>query len=401
MKAKIPDSPGVYFFLNKKREITYIGKATSLRNRVKSYFSGNILDRRSPLIGKMVKETKDVKFQKTDSVLEALILEADLIKKHLPPYNTAEKDQKSWNFVVITKEEFSRILVMRERELFSPDLPPLHKGSKYKFGPFTNGEELKVALKIIRKIFPFRDKCKLNQERGCFNHQIGLCPGVCIGAISKKEYAGIIRNIKLIFEGKKLALIKSLEHEMRLHAKLRNFEIANEIKHKIFTLQHIQDIALLKTQSRVVNRKAQVFKMEAYDVAHISGTSMVGVMVVIKDGEPQKSDYRKFKIKIQKNDDLAALREVLERRLRHIEWPFPDLIVVDGGAAQINTAKAALEKNGLNIPVVAVVKDEKHKACEILGNYPLEIKNLILFANSEAHRFAIAYHRKIRSFIVR
>src|SRR3989344_8220413 len=179
--GKLPDSPGVYYFLNKSGKILYIGKATSLKNRVRSYFASDILEKRSPLIAKMVKEARRVKFQKTNSVLEALILEANLVKKHLPPYNTAEKDQKSWNYIVITKEEFPRVLVMREREIASPPSPlPLKRvrGKEtrtiitYKYGPFTNGGELKEALKIIRKIFPFRDKCKLNQERACFNYQI-------------------------------------------------------------------------------------------------------------------------------------------------------------------------------------------------------------------------------------
>jgi excinuclease ABC subunit C len=132
-------------------------------------------------------------------------------------------------------------------------------------------------------------------------------------------------------------------------------------------------------------------------VAHISGTSVVGVMTVAENGELKKSDYRKFKIKIQKNDDVAALGEVLERRLKHQEWPYPDLIVVDGGTPQLNTARVKLQKSGVDIPVVAVVKDQNHKAREILGNYSHDLKNSILLANSEAHRFAIKYHRALRS----
>ncbi|MEK9185282.1 MAG: GIY-YIG nuclease family protein, partial [Patescibacteria group bacterium] len=405
-----PDSPGVYFFLDKKGKILYIGKATSLKNRVRSYFTSDILEKRGPLIAQMVKKTKEVKFQKTDSVLEALIIEANLIKKHNPPYNSAEKDQKSWNYVVFTQEEFPRVLTIRERELAS--LPPLIKGRSrqspsgvlQKFGPFTNSGELKEVLKIIRKIFPFRDKCNPSPSqgegkgvgsRGCFNYQIGLCPGVCLGAISKNDYFHILKNIRMIFEGKKPKLIKSLKKEMAVFAKNREFEKANQIKKKTFTLQHIQDIALLKNPKfKARNPK---FRVEAYDVSHISGTNVVGVTVVIENGELKKNDYRKFKIKIQKNDDVGALREVLERRLKHHEWPYPDLIVVDGGEAQINVAKAELEKKGLNIRVIAVVKNEKHKPQKIIGTYSVDTKKDILLANSEAHRFAIRYHRHLRS----
>lgn len=400
--AKFPDNPGVYFFLNRKKETMYIGKATSLRSRVRSYFAKDIVEKRSNLIGKMVFEATDVKFEQTDSVLEALILEAELIKKHLPPYNSAGKDQKSWNFVVITKEKFPRVLVMREREL-------AQTGDKFieKFGPFTNGGQLRIALKIIRKIFPFRDKCNLGENRGCFNYQIGLCPGTCIGKVSEAEYKRTIKNISLFFKGKKKILITGLEKEMKSLAKTREFEKAEEIKRKIFALKHIEDIALIKKdRSEFQDSSFNIpdsFRIEAYDIAHISGTDMVGVFTVIEDQDIKKSDYRMFKIKGQKNaDDTKALREVLSRRFNHKEWNFPDLIVVDGGVAQLNATQTELDIANLKIPVVAVTKDDRHKPLKIqdLNNENKQIieekKREILLANSEAHRFAISFHRKVR-----
>lgn len=398
--AKLPDKPGVYRFMGPKKNVLYVGKATSLRSRVRSYFTPNIGEKRSPLIAKMMLETSDVVFEKTDSVLEALILESHLIKKLEPPFNSADKDQKSFNYVVITLEDFPRVLLIRERNLKSEDLK-----IKYLFGPFPHGNELKEALKIVRKIFPFRDRCSPGSEGvGCFNYQLGLCPGICIGAISKKEYAQTIGHLKTFFEGNKKKLIKDLEKEMKSLAKAREFEKASEIKRKVFALQHIQDIALIKRNKiQTLDSQFETFRIEAYDVAHISGTSMVGVMVVIANSEAQKSDYRMFKIRGQKDaDDTKALKEILERRLRHTEWPYPDLIVVDGGLAQLNAANQIIDAQKINIPIVAVTKDERHKPLKIkISNSKFQklaekYEKEIFLANSEAHRFAIKFHRKLR-----
>ena len=172
---------------------------------------------------------------------------------------------------------------------------------KYKFGPYPNGSAIKEGLKIIRKIFPFRDKCvpyeylpsnKVTKARPCFNKQIGLCPGVCSGEISRKEYGEIILNIKFFLEGKKKALIKKLEREMKEYGKKREFEKAGKIKKTLFALNHIQDVALIKkSENEIVERiyaKTTVWRMEAYDIAHISGTNMVGAMAVMEDGEFKK-----------------------------------------------------------------------------------------------------------------
>ncbi len=394
---KLPDSPGVYFF-KKGKEILYVGKATSLRNRTRSYFSSDLISTRGPLLVKMILEADFIDFQKTDSVLEALILEAALIKKYLPKYNTQEKDDKSWNYVVITKEEYPRVLLVRGKDLLH--LQPEDLGYKIKdsFGPFPHGGQLKVALKIIRKIFPYRDYCTPLQGKPCFNAQIGLCPGVCDGRISKSEYAQQIRHIKLFFEGKKSALIRVLEKEMKQFAKDQKFEKADEIKRKIFALGHIQDVALIsREKEQTTNEKT--FRIEAYDVAHISGTSTVGVMTVIEDGEVKKSDYRMFKIRTAKaGSDTGALQEVLERRLKHREWPTADLIIIDGGISQRNLAEKVFKGVNLNIPIVNVVKDDRHKPDHFLGDQSLieKYKREILLINNEAHRFAISYHKKVR-----
>jgi len=392
---KLPDAPGVYFFKNARGTILYIGKATSLRDRVRSYFSSDILTARGPLIAQMLELAVRVDHEKTDSVLEALLLEAELIKKNKPKYNTDLKDDKSWNYVVVTKEEFPRVLLVRERVLQPENYADF-------FGPFPNGGQLKEAMRIARKIFPFRDSCSPNAGKPCFNAQIGLCPGVCSGSVSKKEYARTIRNIVLFFQGKKKSLLLKLEKEMRSFAKKEEFENASTVKKTIFALSHIQDISLLKRSHPLEVQPPDRMRIECYDVAHISGAFTVGVMTVVEDGEVKKGEYRKFKLKMDAGvNDTARLREMLLRRIEHSEWRFPNMVIVDGSVAQKNTADNVLEKYGYRIPVLGVVKDEHHRPRNIIGDQTLarRYEKEILLGNSEAHRFAIAYHKKLRDDI--
>lgn len=406
---KLPDSPGVYFFIKKSkaddgveyRKILYIGKATSLKDRVRSYFNTSIVSTRSPLVLKMLNEFTDIEHTKTDSVLEALVLEAYLIKKHQPDANIKEKDNKSFNFVVITDEDFPRILTIRSRELLNSKESEVGKIS-YSFGPFPNGSQLKEALKIIRRMFPYRDKCEVNQGKPCFNYQIGLCPGTCVGKVTKEEYSETIKNIILFFEGDKKRLVKNLEKQMLSFAENKKFEEANVIKHTLFTLNHIQDISLIKDEVFTSGSPtSETVRIESYDIAHMSGQNVVGVMTVVEDGEINKSDYRKFKIKDNPGvNDTKALSEVLSRRLGHIEWRFPDLVVVDGGTAQKRVIEKILRDNKFDIPVVSVVKDERHKPKEILGDKKwLKYEKEILLSNAEAHRYAISFHKKLRGKI--
>lgn len=407
---ELPDSPGIYRFQKGKR-ILYIGKATSLRDRVRSYFGKDLPEARSLAIAGMVEEADTLTWEATDSVLEALILEANLIKKHEPPYNTASKDNKSFNYLVITKEAFPRILLIRGRELFTD----WKEGSiKQVFGPFPQGGSLKEAMKLVRKIFPYRDEkctpCTVQRESGvthckpCFNRQIGLCPGTCTGEVTQKEYAHIIRHIALLFSGKKGALIKELEKDMHSAAEEERFEDAEYARRQVAALQHIRDVALIKDESRIAAggiigaQNTSDMRIEAYDVAHTAGTETVGVMVAVRDGEPYKSAYRKFKIRGFTNNDPGALAEVLSRRLLHPEWQYPRIIVVDGSTGQMNAAKRILSNAGMHIPVVGVVKNERHQPERLIGDAHAiaEHERAILLANSEAHRFAISYHRKRR-----
>jgi excinuclease ABC subunit C len=418
-KVKLPDKPGVYFFF-KGKEIIYIGKATSLRDRVKSYFGKDLIGTRGPILVDMVFKADKIDFQITDSVLEAIILEANLIKKHQPKYNTKEKSDKSFNYVCITKtylrhgvNELPKVIVVRGKNV-------KHSVFNKIYGPYTSGTQLREALKIVRRIFPFLDEKSKNYLE--FYKQINLVPDLD----DKKLYLQNIKNIKLFFEGKKKQILKNLQKEMNVYSKLHEFEKAGEIKRQIFALQHINDVALIKNGGRDVfertlgrsdgdgqrkfsaenfrgeseNSSSGVVRMEAYDIAHMGGKNMVGVMVVLEDGEVEKSEYKKFKIRTQSDaNDTGALKEVLGRRLAHTEWPYPSLIVVDGGIAQINATKKVLANLKINIPIVSVLKDERHKPKAIMGekNFGIKFEREILLANSEAHRFAIAYHKNMRN----
>lgn len=395
----IPAEPGVYFFLDSRKKILYIGKATSLKNRVRSYFAPDLASKRSQLIENMVAEAVSIDHTVTDSVLEALILETNLIRSYKPHYNTKSKDDKSYNHLIITNEEWPRVLVVRGKDITEKFT---EAEIQYNFGPFPSGQLFREALKIVRRLFQFYDLAeplgsetsKLVKGRIDFNRQIGLYPG----AQSKDEYRTTIRHIKLFFQGKKKLIIKDLERVMGALAKQERFEEAHIVKKKIYALTHIQDVALIKNDTeRFI--PDNLVRVEGYDVAHLQGTNMVGVMTVIENGEAKKSEYRKFIIKsISDANDPAALREILTRRLTHTEWHLPTLIVVDGSTAQINVAERVLAEHQLPIPVVAVVKDERHKASHIKGDESLiaKYKLEILLSNAEAHRFAITYHRAKR-----
>ena len=296
-KLKLPDKPGVYFFA-KGKQILYIGKATSLRDRTKSYFAKDIINTRGPLILDMVFKANKVKYQVSDSVLEALILEAELIKKHQPYYNTKEKDNKSFLCVVITKEKFPKVLTVRAHNLKEHSNIINNVIISKIYGPFTSGAQLKEAVKIIRRIFPFLDDKSKNYLE--FYKQINLVPDLG----DRKLYIQNIRNIKLFFSGKKQQILKNLKKEMKIYAKNHEFEKAGEIKRQIFALQRINDVALIKQEN---------------------------------------------------------LTKVI-------------------------------------IPIVSVVKDDRHKAKGIMGDKKLTLKyeREILLANSEAHRFAITYHKNMR-----
>lgn len=405
---ELPDSAGVYCMRGSKGDILYIGKAGNLRRRVSSYF----LRAHDARIERLMQEVREIGYEITETALEALILEAKRIKEHHPVYNIREQDDKSFLHVVITKEEFPRVLLIRGKEKYGI------KGKS--FGPFTSASSLREALRILRRIFPWslHEPEKIGKySRPCFDYEVGLCPGTCIGAIDKKEYRKNIKRLTGIFEGGKKRVIRELEREMERASKALEYEKAAKLRKQIFALRHIHDIALIRDENDPATRdslSATRYRIEGYDISNISGTAAVGSMVVFEDDQPAKREYRKFKIRtIAQSDDVGMLKEVLRRRftryqsrlnLKNVQgstsvpaWPLPHLILIDGGKGQVNAAEEILNETGLAIPLIGMAKGPKRKKTEIIGTIPAGIKlSTLIQVRDEAHRFAITYHKRVR-----
>jgi excinuclease ABC subunit C len=456
----LPSSPGAYIFYGNNRKILYVGKAGSLKDRVGSYFLPSPASNPSSILplerggGRLIElfisEVKDLEIRKTDTVLEAYILEQDLIKKFQPKYNVDGKDDKSFCYVVVTKEEWPRFVVMRRTDLnkifnfqfsiFNQFSIPNEKNSENRkelkaesqklkaskvYGPYVARHQIEMVLKILRKIFPYHSKPQ-KTEKGCLDYQIGLCPGPYDGAISKADYQKNIHAIRMVLEGRKKSLVNKMKKEMEVYSDKNEFEKATEVRNKIFALQHIQDIALIsgrddnfefrisnfETNSNFKNSNFKIdskfkiknlkLRIEGYDISNISGKYSVGSMVVFDnlDGElkPNKSQYRKFRIKtIEGVNDVGAMEEVLARRFGN-NWPRPNLIILDGGRGHLNMARRVLRNFHLEIPLIAVAKGPTRKKIDVysFGTVPEIPKNIIEQVRDEAHRFAIKYHRKLR-----
>ena len=382
---KFPDSPGVYIMRDARRRPIYIGKASSLKRRVLSYFQRPQETR----LEQMLTQVHSIDVKKSDSVIEALFLENGLIKKYRPKYNVKLKDDKTFLGIFITKEDWPRVFPAR----ITQKLP---KGEFY--GPFPSAGQVREALQIIRKIFPFRVSCQPLSGKACFEYHLGQCPGVCAGKVEIKDYQKTIHQIKLFLRGKKKSVIKEIEKDMKTAAKNMDFEKAAKLRDKIFALRHIQDVALIQEED-LHHPEDIPSRIEAYDVSNISGAFAVGSMVVFTEGLVDKSQYRKFKIQISEAwkkgaDDIAALKEILSRRLNHTEWPYPDLILIDGGKGQVNGANEILKARRLNVPVIGIAKGPDRDKDELIGVENLSFdKKLLLRVRDEAHRFAIEYYR--------
>jgi excinuclease ABC subunit C len=401
---KFPETPGVYIMKDAAGRVLYVGKAGNLRRRVSSYFERPHDVRIQTLVSKIAR----IDFEQKDTALEALIREAELIKTIVPPFNVREKDDKSFLYFEITREKFPRVLLVRGAGLIAG------AAEGKRFGPFTSASSAREALRILRRIFPWstHDPDEIGRMlRPCFNYEIGLCPGTCVGVITHEDYIKNIDRLKLFFEGKKARIIRTLEKEMRVAAKKQEFERAEALRRQMFALQHIQDTALISDNEVLMARGAGTaaalkdgYRIEGYDISNISGTSAVGSMVVFKDGTPNKNEYRKFKIRsIFQPNDVGMLKEVLERRFAHaavgskIPWPMPDLVLIDGGLAQVNTARRVLLRAHIKVPIIGIAKGPKRDRNDVIGLVPKGVQKATLIkVRDEAHRFAIAYHKALR-----
>jgi len=389
---KFPDSPGVYFMRGELGNIIYIGKATSLRGRVASYFARSVDDKTASLM----MEVDDIGYEKMDTVVEALIMESRLINKYKPKYNIKLKDDKSFSNIVITKEDYPKVLVTRptDREKLK---------AKYIFGPYISRQQAEMVVELLIKMFTCSASGRSSSDLYRMYYMKGYHSG-SVGNITKKDYAKIINNIKMFLEGKKVRIIKKLEKEMQQEAKKMNFEKAAKLRNQVFALKHIRDFAFIKEDEfPELSNKTVSSRAEAYDISNISGKFAVGSMVVFTGGKPDKSEYRKFRIKtVAEANDVGMLAEMIERRFHHTEWKFPDLLVIDGGLGQKNAAKLILRKFNLDIPIVAIAKGPDRKGEKLFFTSPKDYifpdVGFIKKMRDEAHRFAITYHRNLRSF---
>lgn len=414
----LPDCPGVYLFTKgkgKSKKILYVGKATSLRDRVRSYFDDDLIVTRGPRLVDMVTAADGISYETVPTVLEALVREAALIREHNPYANAMGKDDKTFLYAVITAEEIPRVLAIRGKELDFKN-KEIMGASPISFsqahGPFPSGYQLREALRLIRKIFPFYDTAKPITAAGTsvqvkgankhlqanveFKRQIGQYPR----NMNRTEYLRTIRHVSLLLSGRVKTLRITLEREMRLAAKEELFEEAAVLRGQLFALDHVQDVSLIREDRKEGDPDGP--RIEAYDTAHIGGTNAIGVMVVIENSLPLKKDYRTFRIQGRGgkalNDDIASLKEILSRRLEHHEWVLPRAFVVDGGKTHKKAAEDLLREVGVGIPVVAVVKDERHRPREVIGGLRAGISDAdAVLANSEAHRFSLSRHRKART----
>jgi excinuclease ABC subunit C len=384
---KMPDNPGVYLFYNKEGELLYIGKATSLKNRVRSYLKPKTL---RP-IEMMMNQVNDIKWEETDSVLEAVILEANYIKKFKPKYNVKEKDDKSWNYLIITKEDFPKLIAVRERNLENEKY-------LYIFGPYAQLRTTEL-LKILHSLFHI-SKCNPNAKRPCFDYQLGHCLGVCTNEINNKEYKEkAIKPLVMFLRGKKKRLLSSLELKMKESSKKHDYEEAKRLRDQVFSLKKIRDFSLL--DKSFVNKSFEGknnIRIEGYDISNLGNEAKVGSMVVFDNKGPIKNEYKKFKIKtVEGQSDVDCLREVLERRIKHEEWQWPDIILVDGGKPQVNLIKKILKENNLKTFVVGIAKGRERKKNEFFseGNNNID-QELLIRVRDEAHRFAIEYQRQLK-----
>ena len=450
-KLKIPPKPGCYQYYNQSGKIIYIGKAANLKSRVLSYWQKSA--EHTPAKWAMLKRIVKIDWIETDSEIEALLLESNLVKKYQPEFNVMLRDDKRFCYIKISLEdEIPGVFLTRK----------IDRAGRY-FGPFVSTQAARETVKTLRKIWPYCTTRK-SQTKPCFYYQIGRCLGICSGVISKKEYLNrVIKPIILFLEGKKDKIVKSqkskvksLEAELKKEKDDKKEELAHELGQLKFqlgnmerVLAHANILGLLDKYAADVVELAKLLglprvpqRIEGYDISNIFGKEAVGSMVVFAEGEPDKNEYRKFKIRVGQGraNDVGMLKEVLERRFSHSVipdealaeirnpenkkepgswlvgrddkkgWTLPDLIIIDGGKGQVNIIAAVLKKHKLDIPIIAISKGLGLRSAMAPDKLffpgekkPLQLSfaspamHLIKRVRDEAHRFAIGYHRKLRN----
>lgn len=385
----MPKSPGVYFFRNKSGKVVYVGKARSLRDRVSSYFGPNLLPKTAALVAEIAKIDHIV----VESEVDALLLEANQIRKLKPHYNITGKDGKNFPYIEITKDKI-----------------PLVKIVRYEtgFGPYPPGSDIQSLLRYLRRIFPYVSERHTN-NRPCLRSHLGLCP-----CPDYRNYLQDLKHLKDFLMGKRKSVIKNLEKEMQSAAQNQDFEKAAEIKNKLNQMNYISSAQyrpwqyeqnpnlVSDTHSNEVSELQKILnisvleKIEAYDISNTAGKQGTGAGIAFINGEPEKKLYRRYRIKLKSSpDDYAMLKEVLARRLKS-DVPLPDLFVIDGGTGQVSAARQVIK----NIPVIGLAKKLEtivtdHGEINLPENSPA--LHLLQRMRDEAHRFSRKYHFLLRS----
>ena len=443
--ASLPKTAGVYCFIPSSKlhptpyalNPIYIGKAINIQSRVKNHFTGENWWEKALLRQGFGGR---IGFIKTDSEIEALILEANLIKKYQPKFNVVWRDDKNYFYVAIArnKNKIPYIFVTHQ-----PSFAKASEGQAQKYiGPFVEGTALKKTLRFLRHAFPYYTSAKHPKLKCTYCH-LGLCPGPLLfenppsleASKGLREYEKNIKKLILILQGKRSTVLNSLTKEMEQLSKrpkgYPKFEEAGKVRDKIFNLQQVMSHTHIingkteivrnlsydkfltisvwdktqKTLKGLLNINKNVSRIECYDVSNIQGKFATGSMVVFLNGAPVKSEYKKFKIKMKNEpNDIAMLKEILERRLFHKEWPYPEVMLIDGGVAQLNVAAKTKSRESASrgIKVISIAKGKQELFIEgrekpiPLKSLPQEVYNLIKQLDDEAHRFAIAYHKKLR-----
>lgn len=399
---ELPTSPGVYIMKDVSGDVLYVGKAINLRKRVSSYFyPGRVLPGRIKL---MVGKIADITYIMASTEAEALIYENSFIKQLTPKYNVALKDGKSYPRLKLTaQEKFPRLFITRKKS---------EEGALY-YGPYTSAKLLKEALTMLRQIFPLRTCIKMPKSV-CLNYHIKQCLGPCAGKVDEARYMEIVSELKLFLEGNRPELIKHLTGKMLESSKAEDFEEAFRLKGRIEALSSMTEKAISYIPREEIEELENMLGMhgsadiiEAFDVSNIMGEDAVGSMVYFYKGRPKKSEYRKFKVKgVTGVDDYSMIREIVSRRYARLleeKKRLPDLILIDGGKGHLRVALEELDKLGIsNIPVVGIAKEFEHiyqkgKPGPILLPKDSKALHLLERIRNEAHRFAITYHKSLRS----
>ncbi|MDR3125946.1 MAG: GIY-YIG nuclease family protein [Candidatus Nomurabacteria bacterium] len=405
----LPNSAGVYFHKNRAGQVIYIGKAAVLKNRVRQYFqSRQNMDKKTLAL---VSEIADVDWIKTDTEIDALFLESEMIKRYKPKWNILLRDDKAATYVRLNmKDDWPFVSYTRQ---------PLGDGAQY-IGPFYSAQNLKQALRLLRRAFPFYTKQPVARNSSQLSRQIGLEPAA---GISSADYKKSLRQLISYLKGNRVKVMDDLEKDMRAAAERRDFERAANLRNQLFYLNQLKQQVVFSRQEFVDASRDQGLKelqellnlpeiprrIEAYDVSHHSGQNSAASMVVMTNGVADKANYRKFLLRISRNNDTAQLRETLQRRLKHLsDWGRPDLIILDGGKGQLSAVADLLNPEKIpflgrnksgdhsrNSAVVIILPTEKGFQTHQLASDSHAAK-LIARLDDEAHRFAINYHSHLK-----